>query len=360
MSMFGQRLRLARKRSGYSMQELSERTNPKVTAQAISKYENGKMLPSSSVLVGLGKALEVSLDFLMSSQVQKIEKVEFRRRSQSTARDRYKAEAVIIDRLERYVSVEQVLNLSTRMAWKTVSSPDFIEQESQIDLCADELREAWHLGNDPIASFCELLEDKGLKVIVAELPEEINGVSCDLLQDEQVVTEAVMVSNHVNVERKRFTLAHELAHRVLSDTHTNLNKKTVMNRFAGAFLLPSSSLLAEVGKKRKGISYYEIKRIKRMYGVTAALVLVRLHQVGVLSKAALARAFSTDARKWRTEEPNPIEQQNGFASLEQPRRFERLVAQALSEELISLERASELLDLPIDQVRLEILGLKSN
>ena len=62
--MFGQRLRLARKRAGLSMRALADAMSPKVTAQAISKYEAGKMLPSSAVLVGLGKALDVSLDFL--------------------------------------------------------------------------------------------------------------------------------------------------------------------------------------------------------------------------------------------------------------------------------------------------------
>ena len=35
--------------------------DPRVSAQAISKYEAGKMMPSSAVLVGLGKALDVSL-----------------------------------------------------------------------------------------------------------------------------------------------------------------------------------------------------------------------------------------------------------------------------------------------------------
>ena len=59
--MFGQRLRLARKRAGLSMRSLAEQMTPKVTAQAISKYEAGQMLPSSAVLVSLGKVLNVSL-----------------------------------------------------------------------------------------------------------------------------------------------------------------------------------------------------------------------------------------------------------------------------------------------------------
>ena len=77
--MFGGRLRLARKRAGLSMRSLAEQMEPRVTAQAISKYEAGKMMPSSAVLVGLGKALDVSLDFLMSSQVEALDGLEFRK-----------------------------------------------------------------------------------------------------------------------------------------------------------------------------------------------------------------------------------------------------------------------------------------
>ena len=49
------------------MQRLSDAVGHKVTAQAISKYENGQMMPSSSVLVALGDALDVSLSDEFSS-----------------------------------------------------------------------------------------------------------------------------------------------------------------------------------------------------------------------------------------------------------------------------------------------------
>ena len=109
--MFGRRLRLARKRAGLSMRALAERMDPKITAQAISKYEAGKMMPSSAVLVGLGQALDVSLDFLMSSQVEVLDGLEFRKHSSTSARDRAKAEAVLIDNLERYLTIEEVLGI---------------------------------------------------------------------------------------------------------------------------------------------------------------------------------------------------------------------------------------------------------
>ena len=109
--MFGQRLRLARKKAGLSMRALADQTSPKITAQAISKYESDKMMPSSAVLVGLGKTLGVSLDFLMGGQVEALQGVEFRKHSGTSARDRAQAEAIVIEKLEGYLAIEEILEL---------------------------------------------------------------------------------------------------------------------------------------------------------------------------------------------------------------------------------------------------------
>ena len=58
--MFSERLKLARKRSGFSLRDLSSHVDGMVSAQAIGKYERGEMMPSSSVAIGLAGALGVS------------------------------------------------------------------------------------------------------------------------------------------------------------------------------------------------------------------------------------------------------------------------------------------------------------
>ena len=355
--MFGQRLRLARKRAGLSMRSLADAMTPKVTAQAINKYEAGKMLPASAVLVGLGKALDVSLDFLMSAQVEALDGVEFRKRSGASARDRAQAEAVLIDGLERYLAIEHILDMPATVDWVEERRYDSVASEAQIDDRADQLRDAWHLGMDPIPSLCELLEDKGIKVVEADLPESINGLSCHVLRGGEIVAEAVLVSNRINVERKRFTLAHELAHRIIRSTgNPAIDLEAAMNRFAGAFLVPGQCLREKVGTGRHRITYYEIIRLKQIYGVSAVALLVRLGQVGVLSPGSVQRAFTTFARSWRRSEPEPIRADHGFAAFEKPRRFKRLVARAVGEELISPVRAAALLDQSLEFVERQISG----
>ncbi|MCG8012463.1 MAG: helix-turn-helix domain-containing protein, partial [Candidatus Thiodiazotropha weberae] len=61
--MFGDRLKLARKKAGYSLRGLAEALEKEVSAQAIGKYERGEMMPSSGVLLRLTKLLDVSIEY---------------------------------------------------------------------------------------------------------------------------------------------------------------------------------------------------------------------------------------------------------------------------------------------------------
>ena len=339
------------------MRSLAERMEPKVSAQAISKYEAGKMMPSSAVLVGLGKALDVSLDFLMSAQVEALDGLEFRKHSSTSARDRAKAEAVLIDNLERYLTIEEVLGIPSSGDSFEDRHYDSVATEGEIDETADKLRNAWDLGMDPVPSLCALLEEKGIKVVEADLPERISGLACRVMRNGRVVADAVVVSKRTNVERKRLTLAHELAHRIIRSTgNPAIKLEAAMNRFAGAFLVPSRHLVEEAGAGRHRVTYYEIIRLKHTYGVSAAAMLVRLGQVGVLRPTAVERAFRTFARSWRKTEPEPIRGNQGFAAFEKPQRFKQLVWRAVGEELISPVRAAALLNDSLDAVERQITG----
>ncbi len=97
-------------------------------------------------------------------------------------------------------------------------------------------------------------------------------------------------------------------------------------------------------------------QLKRTYGVSAAAMLVRLGQVGILSKSVVEDAFKTYARSWKHEEPKPIGPGEGFADFEKPQRFERLVWRALGEEFISPMRAAQMLGLSLSIVERDIRG----
>lgn len=345
------------------MQRLSDAVDRKVTAQAISKYENGQMMPSSSVLAALGDALDVSLDFLMSSQVVELAGLKFRQSSRVSARDRSRAEAAIIDRLERYLTIEQILDMPHSVEWTEELSCNSVESWEELEAKADELRTAWCLGTGPILSMSDLLEEKGIKVVEESLPEGISGLACDaqISHNPDRVVKAVLVSHRCNVERKRFALAHELAHQIIQSVdNPEISSEKAMDRFAGAFLVPKQGLNNMAGLVRSRVTHYEIMCIKRKFGVSAACVLTRLGHVGVLPEPTVKRAFQTFAKSWTAIEPEPIEHGQGFAAHEEHSRFERLVAHALGEELISPVRAASLLSKRLSYVEQQLRGLVFN
>ena len=349
--MFGQRLRLARKRAGLSMQALAECATPSVSAQAISKYEAGKMMPSSSVLVGLGNTLNVSLDFLLGGQVKSLESLEWRKHSTASAQDLAMAETLVIEKLENYLSIEDILDLHPSQECFAQLRVAHIDSEDAIDAKAGEVRDIWKLGIDPIPSMTALLESKGIKVIEADLPERVNGLACHVERPDNPPTEVIMVSKQTTIERKRFNLAHELAHRIITDTgNPSMKTERAMNRFAGSFLIPLDHLKEETGQNRNGMTLIELMRLKHTYGVSASAMIVRLGQAGILSEHAVEYAFRTFARSWRSYEPEPIGPGEGFASFEKPQRFERLVWHALGEKMISTVRAAQMLGLPLSTI----------
>ena len=141
--MFGQRLRLARKKAGLSMRELAGRLSPPVSAQAISKYESGRMMPSSAVLAVLGRTLDVSLDFLMGGQVEALEGIEFRKHSGTSAKDRARAEAIVTEALEDYLAIEDILALEPCVDPFAGLRCERIEDFDDVEAKAGELREHW-------------------------------------------------------------------------------------------------------------------------------------------------------------------------------------------------------------------------
>jgi hypothetical protein len=171
----------------------------------------------------------------------------------------------------------------------------------------------------------------------------------------------VVVNQHFPLERRRFTLAHELAHRlIVAPNLSGPDQEKAANLFAGAFLIDRTHLLGETGARRHALGYREIVDLKRLYRVSGAALLVRLRQTGIINEPALTYAFQTIARGWRTQEPDELEPPDGRGQQERPRRFERLCYHALAEGLISLSKAAELLRLPVQDVEAGLRGPRWN
>jgi len=333
----------------------------KVTPQAIGKYERGEDIPSSGVLIALAKALGVSLRYLLDTDGIELSSVEFRTKANTTAQDRAQVETEVLEWIERYLQVELILELDSAKWQCPFAHPRQLGEVNDAETLAKEVRDKWKVGLDPIPNMTELLEDKGLKVLTVSLPKRVSGFTCLVGRGVgQPDLPVIVVNNQFPLERRRLTLAHELAHRLI-DTNclSDKDEEKAATLFAGAFLMPREHLMREAGKRRNALGYKELIDLKHLYRVSGMSVLMRLRQLGVISESTLIYAFQSTARGWRTREPEELETEKERGQCERALRFERLCYRALAEGLISLTKAAELLRLPASEVEGGLKGPQS-
>jgi Zn-dependent peptidase ImmA (M78 family) len=356
--MIADRIKLARRKAGLSLRGLSGAMKGKVTAQAIGKYERGEDIPSSGVLLALCGALGVSLSYLVDTQGIELRGVEFRTKSNTSAQDRAHVETEVLEWIERYLQIELILEMDSTQWQSPVVSPRELRDAGEAEQLAADVRNEWKLGLDPIPNMTELLEEKGLKVLTVALPARVSGFTCLVKRSgNQPDLPVIVVNNQFSLERRRLTLAHELAHRLIeTDSLSEKEEERATTLFAGVFLVPREHLLREVGKHRNALGYQEIVGLKRLYGVSGAALLMRLRQLDVISESTLIYVFQTIARGWRTQEPEELEPPTIRGQRERALRFGRLCYRALAEGLISLSKAAELLQLPVPEVEASLKG----
>ena len=341
--MIGNRIKLAREAHGWSLRELEGCIDSLVSAQAIGKYERDEMMPSSKVLLALAKALGVSPDFLLSEKDISLEEVDFRKVPASGARDERSVNAQVLDVAERYLELESLFP-DTMLTWHRPHAAEFrISGVSDAEAAAEKLRSLWKLGTDPIASMTELLEDQGIKVIALPLPEPVSGSKAyaRLAGGEPVAM--IVVNRSHNGERQRFTLAHELAHLVLDwKAASDRENEKAADWFAGAFLVARSMLEKVIGRSRTAITFGELEAVKRVFKVSLAALVVRLKQLGIITKGLYGELWEALNKQGLNSlgapEPDPI-------PAEVPNRALRLAFRAIAEGVISESKAAELLQI---------------
>ncbi len=344
--MIGQRLKLARAAAGLSLRELEEKIGNRVTAQAIGKYERNESMPSSGVLMALASALDVSVDYLVGDQDMALEGIEFRKKKITGKREEAQVEAQVLHLLERYLMVEEALNLASVEWDKPREAPYPVRQGlSEADRAAESLRDHWGLGVDPIPNLVELLEEHGIKVLSIDLTN-IDGLTAQVRRVRKGSVPVIVVNGKDWGERQRFTLAHELGHMIM-DVGDGVDPEKAAHRFAGAFLMPADALWSEIGKNRTSIGGDELFALKKLFGVSVQAITYRCKDLGIFSEPLFRRLFQEFNRLgWRSP---PYEEPYALKG-EKPTRFRRLTFRALAEGAVSEPKAAELLGLSVREL----------
>jgi Zn-dependent peptidase ImmA (M78 family)/transcriptional regulator with XRE-family HTH domain len=340
--MIGSRLKLAREAAGLSLRELQDRINSLVSAQAIGKYERDEMMPSSSVLLALAKALSINPDYLLSTREVELVDVDFRRHTAAGDKEQRAVEAIVLDYAERYMQLEELLP-GAATVWKAPTAKEFnIKLPEEAEHAANALRLTWKLGIGPINSMMELLEDKGIKVVEVQMPDSISGSKAFANQKDKDAAALIVVNSSHNGERQRFTLAHELGHLVLRFPNqlSEKQQEKAADRFAGAFLITRELLVKLIGESRHVIEIGELISLKRFFKVSIASLVVRCGQLGILAKVSYAKMVAWLKANGLIDvgaaEPEPLPK-------EVATRMKRLCLRGIAEGAISESKALSLL-----------------
>ena len=257
-----------------------------VSAQAIGKYERGEMMPSSTVAIALADALDVSMSYLLSPSKISLESVEFRKLASTKAKERATVEAAVLDHVDRYLQVEQVLDITDGSGELPAGVPYAVESLEGAERAATAVRDAWNLGGGPIPDMTELLEERGIKIFKFPFPTAVDGLTCHVRRLDGEIVPVVVCSSAKSIERQRFTISHELGHMAVN-VFPDVPEEKACDRFAGAFLAPSSGLLREVGRRRRDFGFEELIEVKRMFGISAAALVMRMRDLGIVTEATV-------------------------------------------------------------------------
>lgn len=266
-----------------------------ISPAAIGQYEAGVTAPRAELIPKLATALDMPREFFATGRPQaKLESGDafFRTLRATTAKQRAKATAYTEQLWELVHAVEK------RVRFPRVNLPGFVGGEIEPGsfpadpaAAARALRDAWELGDKPIAHLVRTIESQGIITILVPFAENevrrIDAFSTLTLPRPVIVLSPDRADD---VYRHRFTAAHELGHLVLHGGQSggDVVLERDADRFAAEFLTPKA-VLQNVLPAR--LDFGRLGRLSDEWGVSIKSLVYRSREIGLLSDPTARRAY---------------------------------------------------------------------
>ena len=238
------------------------------------------------------------------------------------------------------------LDIEIRQFLYPNEKPRFPESIPVLDFAGAEaaaynLRKNWNLDPlSPIQNLTEMAERHGVLIINWDRNKEHFDGLAGWCNGEVPV---VVIKTNGGTDRRRFSLAHELGHLVMT---TDADAEKLAHRFAAALLVPADVARRELGKKRESILLAELGALKRRFGLSIQGWIFRAKDLGIITSELARRLWrEVSWRGWRRAEPERYD----FMSAEVPIRHEQMILRALKMQLITPDQVTQVypnFDLP--------------
>jgi Zn-dependent peptidase ImmA (M78 family)/transcriptional regulator with XRE-family HTH domain len=328
--LIGARLRQARLAAGLSLEDLTSKLERPISKQALSKYESNKSQPSTSTLVDLSKALGIRVSRLLSEPEVTVTWAGFRKCAALLKTREASMTALATYKLENELHLRHLFHIAEQ---HDIPPAIPVRTFEDAENAAEQVRDAWSLGGDPLPGVVETLEDHGAVVLAWAEGPGFDGLSGWGNQSAAVV----VINSAVSPDRIRFNAAHELGHLVMNCEGTAEDEEHLAHRFAAAFLVPKAAAYRELGPHRWTLSIPELGLLKQRWGLSMQAWVRRARDLGMIENSHY-KSMNIEFRKrgWHRAEPYQCE------FIEEPLMLRRLVWRALTEDVLSASDAQEL------------------
>jgi Zn-dependent peptidase ImmA (M78 family) len=265
---------LARESRGKSQSELAKDSG--IDQGNLSKMEKGIHLISEDNITNIANALSFPVSFFyQNSFVSRLSDFFYRKKVTMKVKEKNKLEAeidilrIVFDKFTESVDIPDV------------SIPNIMSQEGMTpEIIAGLTREKLKVKKGPVKNLISLLEKNGISVIMlSDVPEKFDGITVYTEKNHPLI----IINKNMPNDRKRFTIAHELAHQVM---HLPFKYKSKIyeglkvgmdifdkeaDRFASEFLMPSSDIFNDL----QDLRFKDLGLLKLYWSVSKKALIYR-------------------------------------------------------------------------------------
>ncbi len=334
----GARLRAARDAIGYTIEKASQESG--IGQSSISEFENDRREPKFSHLSKLADVYKRKIEFFLVDKPI-IESVMLWRDKPQTDEECKSTEREFYRLCQQYRDLEILMD---EVKEPKLPVPDFREPEGfdfdQAELFAKEVQEKFRLGDVPIASLKQILEEM---YFVKIFYLDFGGSAISTVSQE--FGPAVLLNSRNKQWRRSYDLAHELFHILTWDVFRAGSKSKTQdedklaNAFASRLLMPAESIKdrvrASVNDKDQ-ISLNKLDDIAREFDVSLIALVYRVASIYRFKKEDTVKHIDSVERYLGVTKPRP-----SCEPVTLPDRYSDLALRALREGRLSLMQFSK-------------------
>ena len=338
----GRRLKIAREAIGYTQTKAAEESG--IGESSISEFENSKREPKFSQLSRLAEVYKKKIEFFFVDKPI-IEKVMLWRDKPNAEEEKKKTEEEFYQLCQQYRDLEILVD---EVKQPKLLVPDITEPEKfdydQAELFAKEVQKKFRLGDVPIASLKQILEEiYYVKIFYLNFPgSAISTVS-------QEFGPAILLNARNKQWRRSYDLAHELFHiftwdifRARSKIKSDYEDKFA-NAFASRLLMPEESIKDRVKESLNSegqISLGQLDDMAREFDVSLAALIYRIASIYKFKKEDTEKYINSAERYLTFLKPRP-----SYQPAKLPERYCDLALRALRERKLSLMQFAKYMDI---------------